>query len=311
LQLISHPIFSKSTKSRNKDIGFSIDKISFDKKDNRVIIKSKIKAKELPYAIVALIRPFAVSEYFNMSFSSIVKTHEVTIELEKVPKGKYFLQQQFLFADGTTRKSNSMIIIDDDGKAETIKLRGQGEVDVQRLYNKFKALEETNEVKMILENLSGILNPPEPINLKTVKNDKVFLSDAKWEKATVGWDKVARNYFSLESEFKFFLLLQKKVYNKGLYAHSPASYIFNLERKWKTFSATIGIRDNAHIEGSAIFKVFGDGKLLFESPVLRVNEKDEFKVDISNIKTLKLQTIGSKGHVNNSWAIWVDPIIER
>ena len=307
LQLMSHPVFSKSAKTT----GFALESLSFDKKDNKVIVNTKIRAKELPYALVALIRPSSKSEYFNMSFSSIVTTDKPTIELDSLQKGDYYLQLQFLFADGTFRRSNRMISVDKYGDAKETNFLQRGKLDIQKLHDKFQKLEKTKEVEITLGILNGILNPPPPIDLKTTHINKLSVSDAKWEKATVGWDKLARNYFSKESEFKLFLKLKGKLYNKGLYAHSPASFVYNLDRKWKTFSATIGIRDYAHTQGSAIFKVLGDGKILYKSSALRVNQKADLKIDVSKIKTLELITAGAEGHNHNSWAIWVDPILER
>ena len=311
LQLISNPIFSKAVKARNKEIDFQLERVTFGKNEKGTIVKPVISAKELPYAVVALVRPSHKSDYHNMSFSAIVNSEETSIEIDKLPRGKYFLQLSFLYPDGTFRRLNLMMNIDNEGNAKLLEQTGVGEVNVRDLYSKYLKSEKTPEVQTILEILTDILTPPELLNLTTCNNRSVNISDSKWESASVGWDNIARNYFSKESEFKLFLKLQGKIYNKGLYAHSPSSYVFNLDGKWKTFSSTIGIRDGAHTEGSAIFKVLGDGKLLFESSILRVNQKDELKIDVSNIKVLELQTAGGEGHANNSWAIWVDPVLKR
>ncbi len=307
VQLLSHPVFAKSTKT----VDFVLDSLSFDKRNNKVIVKTKIRTKELPYALIALLRPSNKTEYFNQSFSSIVTTNKPSIVLDSFAQGNYFLQLQFLFANGTFRRSSRMISIDDAGNANLQRFPVRAKLNIKNLYDKYQKIEKTKEAKICLGILKGILNPPEPIELKTASANKLFLSDAKWEKAKVGWGVLARNYYSKDSELKLFLKLKGKLYSKGLYAHSPALHVFNLDSKWKTFSATIGLRDDARMQGSAIFKILGDGKLLYKSPVLRVNQKADFKIDVSNIKTLELQTAGAEGHNYNSWAVWLDPIIKR
>jgi hypothetical protein len=137
------------------------------------------------------------------------------------------------------------------------------------------------------------------------------LSDARWEKASAGWEKVARNYFTLESEENFFLVLQNELYSKGLYAHSPSTYVFDVDKKWTKFSTSLGLRDDAHIQGSARFTIFGDGEILYKSPALRFNQKKMVEIDITNVELLELKTEGTEGHNYNSWAIWANPLIEK
>jgi len=158
-----------------------------------------------------------------------------------------------------------------------------------------------------------VLFPPVPFDLATVQGDSVFLSDAAWSAANVGWGQVARNYFWFDEHIQngVFITLGGKFYDKGLYAHSSARFIFPLAAKWKTFTAIIGLRDGANIQGSAIFTVRGDGRELYRSRMLRVGERADVRVDISQVKELELLTEGGEGHNHNSWAIWAQPKLQR
>src|SRR5205807_6702679 len=115
-----------------------------------------------------------------------------------------------------------------------------------------------------------------------------------------------RNYFWFDDHIQngVFLTLGGRFYDKGLYAHSPARFVFPVARKWKTFAATVGLRDGAHPQGSAIFTVRGDGRELYRSRLLRVGDGEDVKVDITKVKELELLTDGGEGHNHNSWAIW-------
>ena len=141
----------------------------------------------------------------------------------------------------------------------------------------------------------------------------MFLSDAKWESASVGWGEVARNCFdrSSHSRDQFYLKLKGKFYRHGMYAHSVSQYTFSVGKQYKAFSATVGLRDGAHDQGSAVFTVKEDDRILYKSPVLRPGQSDSFRIDISDVSTLELTAEGGEGHVHNSWAIWCDPIVSR
>ena len=152
-----------------------------------------------------------------------------------------------------------------------------------------------------------------PVDLAKVAGDRFFLSDVTWKAAQVGWGAPARNHawFDEKSHPGVVLIVHGRLYSKGLYAHSPSRYTFALDGKWKRFTATIGLRDGAHEQGSAGFIVRGDGRELYRSVTLRVNASARVKLDVSGINELELVTEPGETHHHNSWAIWVEPRVQR
>ena len=57
--------------------------------------------------------------------------------------------------------------------------------------------------------------------------------------------------------------------------------------------------------------VRGDGRELYCSRILRVGDREDVKLDISQLKELELLTDGAEGHNHNSWAIWAEPKVQR
>lgn len=104
-------------------------------------------------------------------------------------------------------------------------------------------------------------------------------------------------------------MLGGQFFEKGLYAHSPSRFRFELGRQWKTFTATVGLRDGA--QGSAFFTVRGDGRELYRSPILKAGARAEVNVNVDAVKALELVAEGGGGNTGSSWAIWVQPMVSR
>lgn len=313
LQLMSHPLFTGYTAKFPQSFNSQLKSIDLEVVDNRLSIRCTHESNSAPYSVVALFRPFVQSEYLNRSFTFLPDNSDsIRFTLEKPTPGQYVIRLIFIYANSLTREVSRVVSIDNEGKVELIDpLRFLFRADPKKLEEKLRKRTSTLENEVKLSILKEVLNPVEPIDLKTCPDTSIYISDAKWESAKVGYEKPARNYFNLESEATFFLQLDGKLYSKGLYAHSTSSYVFDLDKKWKSFSATIGLRDNAHTQGSARFTVLGDGKILYQSPPLRVGQKANVLVDVSGVKLLELKTEGTEGHNFNSWSIWVDPLLKK
>ena len=77
------------------------------------------------------------------------------------------------------------------------------------------------------------------------------------------------------------LRVRGKKYDKGIGMRAPAYVRYEVKPEWERFVAQVGIADNmldaelgrniAHFP-SVIFKVFVDGKLAAESPVVRISQ---------------------------------------
>ncbi len=152
-----------------------------------------------------------------------------------------------------------------------------------------------------------------PLDLAAVRGDRVFLSDVQWSAATVGWGQPARNHYWFDEKINQHVSLRLcgRMHDKGLYAHSPSHYVFALDGKWTNFSAIVGLRDEAHQQGSAIFTVRGDGREIFRSAMLRVGALERVNVNVTGVNELELVAEGGEGHNHNSWAIWAEPVVSR
>jgi len=80
-----------------------------------------------------------------------------------------------------------------------------------------------------------------------------------------------------------------RVYPKGLGVHAISRLHFDLNRGYTRFLAVIGLDDSAGELGSVEFKVYADGKLIFESGVMRrTTGAREIDLDVLNVRRLTL-----------------------
>ncbi|KAA8482927.1 NPCBM/NEW2 domain-containing protein [Arcticibacter tournemirensis] len=311
LQLLSHPVFTGYSKYKKSDVELSLNDIHCSIAGDSIFLKADLASNLPPYALSVLISPLNRTEYFNESaVYSIPGTGPISVPLKKWNEGNYRMYLIFMLPNGVVYPFFKLFAVGQNS-AEIKELPGRKIVDVKELYSRVSAMEKTPEIKKKLRILESIINPSPFADPITYGGDSLYLSDAKWEVANVGWEKPARNYFTIESENVFFLVNRGEIFEKGLFAHSPSIYSFRLDKKWTRFSAIIGLRDYAHQQGSARFTLIGDGKVLYQSPIMRVGQQSRVEISIKNISKLELKAEGTEGHNYNSWAIWASPLISR
>ncbi len=312
LQLLSHPVFTKSRKEIDSRKWLALNDLQFEQRDSSILLKANIEADEAPYALTVLIHPWNNDEYRNeSSMYTISAVGPLEIPLRKRFNGLYRITMVFMFANGSTQAVFKFFSVGDDG-IKVLNVPGQGGVDVKELHSRLSKSVQTDKTVQKLRILEAVIKPIAPVDAAIYEGKSLYLSDAKWLIASVGWERPARNYYATEAEATFFLENQGELFEKGLFAHSPSVYKFSLNKKWKHFSAIVGLRDGAHPQqGSAKFTLLGDGKVLYQSPALRVGQRDEVKVNIKNVNVLELKADGTEGHNYNSWAVWLNPLLAR
>lgn len=138
----------------------------------------------------------------------------------------------------------------------------------------------------------------------------VYLSSLPWEKASAGW---SRNQDGLPRRDKDIedrpLRLASRIYRKGIGTHAPSEIAYSLGGQFARFSAVIG---GAEVNGTVVFQVYGDDKLLFDSGVLR-GLRDVKRVDVSlpGVQQLRLVVTDAGDGYFSDEANWADARLEK
>jgi hypothetical protein len=101
------------------------------------------------------------------------------------------------------------------------------------------------------------------------------------------------------------LSIDGRVFDKGIGCHSRTELTYNLGGAYETFAATIGIDDAVRPRGSVVFRVLGDGGVLFESDVLTGRDApQDVIVDVTGVARLTLVTDYGDGLDLSDHADW-------
>jgi hypothetical protein len=158
------------------------------------------------------------------------------------------------------------------------------------------------------KHLIKLLSEPEIVDVATLpaKVKTADLTFAKFSVERTGWQGVHRGKVPSED---FFIRMDDKFFESGLYAHAPSNYTVDLNGAWKTLSVGYGLQDGN--EGGVRFIVRGDDTELFRSEDVKDHRVRNRIISINKIRKLELIVESIQEGNNGAWGIWVDPEIKR
>jgi hypothetical protein len=164
-----------------------------------------------------------------------------------------------------------------------------------------------------LQHLLSLIMPGEPVVLATVVTNEISPSDTLWDRATVGWGKPARNQYYPGGTIQdaVFLQLGDQFFPKGLYAHAPSRYAFDLDGVWKELEATVGLQAGAGNMARPVFTVKGDGRILYQSKPLEGRNTATIAVSVAGVRELELIVESAIEGNARCWSIWGDARVKR
>lgn len=101
-------------------------------------------------------------------------------------------------------------------------------------------------------------------------------------------------------------------YDKGLGTHANSLIIYDLGGKFSKFKTDVGVDSESSTGASVIFKIYGDGKLLYQSQKMgRFDFPKHANVDIKGVRKLTLEVTDAGDGVNSDHADWLNPILYK
>jgi alpha-galactosidase len=131
----------------------------------------------------------------------------------------------------------------------------------------------------------------------------VWLSSLNLEKMTSGWGTPKKNK-SIQSKP---LRIGGREFENGVGTHANSLMHIDLKGSCQRFSTYVGVDDEVEDKtGSVRFKIYADGKRLYDSGIVKAGEKAKYvNVDLTGRKTLKLIVDAAGDNTSYDHANWV------
>ena len=138
--------------------------------------------------------------------------------------------------------------------------------------------------------------------------ETVRLEDLDLGGMSSGWGKPQKNQSVTERP----LSIGGQKFERGVGTHANSESWITLDGKTKSFTAQVGVDDNANNGGASIeFVVYGDGRELWRSGVCKWRDAPrQCRVDLNGVKILELVVTDAGDGVDFDHANWADAVFE-
>jgi hypothetical protein len=129
----------------------------------------------------------------------------------------------------------------------------------------------------------------------------VWISETASKSASVGW---LRPMLNRLPEDPVVIRVAGKIFARGLYAHAPSKYTYELGGKWDNLTGYAGLADTHG--GTVVFVIKGDGRELWRSERTSEGDLHRFEVSVTGVRELSL-IVDDAGDGNGAdWGVWGD-----
>ena len=136
------------------------------------------------------------------------------------------------------------------------------------------------------------------------ESDWVWLDEIAGKNITSGW-RTARNRLSVGGNK---LKIASRTFERGVGTHAPSVAKLALDGNALSFEADVGVDSEMEAKkGSVKFKVVADGRVVFESPVMKSGDDPvHVKVDLAGVKNLTLIADDAGDGIYKDHADWAN-----
>lgn len=322
LRLASHPSFSGSIKGfdLSANAQFSDVKITTSGKD--ITYSGKVVSDPPTYAVIAYFDPAGGGDYNATTASAVPdKDGNFTLKTTALSAGKSGeLRVVALQANGVTQGNRTPYLIGADGSVDLSQWQTQQQLEpinaavkagdraaAQRALQKLQADKApANVIEIARVQVANFdqANWPAPA---VAAGNALWLSEAKPTSAKVGW--LQPTYNRLPDEDNDSLLSAGgQFYARGIYAHAPASHVYDLGARWNRLRGTAGAPEGKG--GSVETVIVGDGKELWRHKSGE-GETAPFDVSVTGVRQLELRVEDGGNGNGSDWVVWFDPQLTR
>jgi hypothetical protein len=330
LRLASHPLFTDNEKGI--DLPFSammeIDSVEHATGGKDLRVTGTVRGEPPVYAVIGYVDPNGGGDYDATTVTAIPNADgRFELHCDELDQGKSYVLRVVACQSngGRINDQNALIpfevdaqgLVDATSYRTTIKLRGlvqavkqrnreSAQSELERLVQKSQANSGDSPEMEIASSLvaSMSLNPKIPPNQIDAKS--LWISEAASKSASVGW---LRPMLNRLPEDPVLLRVAGKTFARGLYAHAPSNYTYDLGERWDKLTGYAGLAD-AH-GGSVEFRIVGDGRELWRSKRTVEGDLHRFELSVQGVRELSFIVDDSGDGNGGDWGVWGDLKLER
>lgn len=330
LRLASHPLFTGSAKGIDLPASAKLTDVmmELDQDAKSFTFSAKVTADPPAYAVIGYMDPSGGSDYDATTATAVPDAEgRFCLRCDALNAGKSGLLRVVVCqANGGHINDNMLSVpysVSDGGIVDLTVYQSRTKLkpliaalaskDDQAVQAELKKLEQTagtSDGELLLldvaRTLAATLNFKPGPSPAAAQGTTCRLSDCQSKKVTVGWGQPVVNRLPNETVV---LEVGGSLFARGLYAHAPSAYTYDLAGKWNRLTGSAGLADGH--DGSVVFVIQGDGKELWRSPKITDASRTLIDLDVSNVKELTL-TVEDAGNGNGSdWGVWLEPNLAR
>jgi hypothetical protein len=148
-------------------------------------------------------------------------------------------------------------------------------------------------------------NVTRDMNAPPLADEVVYLSDIKPTSAKGS----CKNDTSIGGKI---ITVNGQIYDKGIGVKANSELVYQIDGSFDRLSGHVGMDDEVGDKGSVMFRVYADGKLVFESPEMTgKNIKQLMELKIKGIKELRLVLLDLGDGTKNDHGDWVEARLIR
>ena len=140
--------------------------------------------------------------------------------------------------------------------------------------------------------------------------ERVYLSDLPWVTASAGWTPNGDGLPRIDTAVDGGPLVAGLLAcGKGIGTHAPSEIVYDLAGAYESFRATVAAGEAG---GTVVFEVYGDGALLYQSPILRGRlGSDQVDVTVTGVRELRLVVTDAGDGIIADCANWINARVFR
>lgn len=326
LRLASHPMFCGVVKDIDTRPNYQITGVSLTPGNKAFQLTAKVAGTPPVYAVLGYMDPQGGGDYDATTCSAIPAADgSFTLNCDALAPGKAAtLRLVTLHANGAASSfvgSNARYSfpysVARDGTPDLTTARAgmvlrplidalerRSGPDIEAAITQ---LEQAKAEPLLIEtarSLAATIGGAERIDPAATELSPLPLSDARWSQARVGWGRPTANRLPDPNPL---FIAGSRLFPRGIYAHAPSNYSYRLDAKWKSLTGHAGIADGHR--GTVSFRITGDGRELWRSPLVKPGQLLPFELSLENIKELTLETTDAGDGNGSDWALWLDPVL--